>query len=240
MTAGVSGVTTGGRHLAERSGVVTVHLLRHGEVHNPGKVLYGRLPGFGLSERGRAMAERVADVLADVPECPARVGVLVSSPLQRARETVAPLEIALGVRASIDERFIEGANAFEGDHVDAAYLVRPANLRKLTNPVRPSWGEPHAQIADRMWSGLADAAGTAAAAGRAVLVVSHQLPIWAARRSAEHRHIWGSRQCSLASLTTFTLDLSGLDDPTAAGALGGRAVRTLVRGVDYSEPAAGL
>lgn len=229
-----------GRHLARRSGVVTVHLLRHGEVENPGRVLYGRLPGFGLSERGRVMAARVAEVLDEVPECPARIGVLVSSPLQRARETVAPLEVALGLHASIDERFVEGANVFEGDHVDAAYLLRPANLRKLTNPLRPSWGEPHARIADRMWSGIADAAGTAAAAGRAVLVVSHQLPIWAARRSAEGRHVWGARQCSLASLTTFTLDLSRLADPTAAGALGGRAVRALVRGVDYSEPAAGL
>jgi broad specificity phosphatase PhoE len=215
-------------------------------VHNPDQVLYGRLPGFGLSDRGRAMAARVAETIAAVPSCPARVGVLVSSPLQRARETVAPLEAALGVHASIDERFIEGANDFEGDHIDAAYLLRPANLRRLTNPVRPSWGEPHAEIADRMWAGIADAAGLAAAAGRAVLVVSHQLPIWAARRSAEHRHIWGARQCALASLTTFTLDLSGALDPAAAtdpaavGALGGRAVRALVRGIDYSRPAAGL
>ena len=33
-----------------------VHLLRHGEVHNPEKVLYGRLPGYRLSETGEAMA----------------------------------------------------------------------------------------------------------------------------------------------------------------------------------------
>ena len=42
-----------------------VHLLRHGEVHNPTGVLYGRLEGFGLSERGRAMAERVWKVMKD-------------------------------------------------------------------------------------------------------------------------------------------------------------------------------
>src|SRR5665647_2013907 len=42
----------------------TVHLLRHGEVHNPTGVLYGRLDGYHLSERGVAMAERIAAHLA--------------------------------------------------------------------------------------------------------------------------------------------------------------------------------
>ena len=42
----------------------TVHLLRHGEVHNPDGLLYGRLPGYRLSERGHAMARAVADALA--------------------------------------------------------------------------------------------------------------------------------------------------------------------------------
>ena len=41
-----------------------VHLLRHGEVHNPEGVLYGRLPGYRLAERGERMAERVADYFA--------------------------------------------------------------------------------------------------------------------------------------------------------------------------------
>jgi len=243
--------------------LLTVHLLRHGEVHNPDQVLYGRLPGFGLSERGRAMAERAAEVIARVPDSPARVGVLVTSPLQRARETAVPLERALGLTARVDPRVIEGSNDFEGHHVDGAFLRRPENLRRLWNPWRPSWGEPHRQIADRMWAALDQAAAEAAAAGRAVLVVSHQLPIWSARRSAEHRRIWGRRECALASLTTFTLDLpdaptgpgptSGGDaaaagpdaaaarpDAGAAGHPSARSARAAVVAVDYSEPAAGL
>ena len=53
------GLDTGG-------GVKTiVHLLRHGEVHNPQGILYGRSTGFHLSERGRAMADRVADRIGD-------------------------------------------------------------------------------------------------------------------------------------------------------------------------------
>lgn len=67
----------------------TVHLLRHGEVHNPGGVLYGRLDGFRLSERGQAMAVRVADHLSGATPVSERHDVVhvVASPLQRAQET---------------------------------------------------------------------------------------------------------------------------------------------------------
>ena len=41
----------------------TIHLMRHGEVHNPEGVLYGRLPGYHLSALGREMAAQVVDVL---------------------------------------------------------------------------------------------------------------------------------------------------------------------------------
>ena len=39
---------------------VRIHLVRHGEVHNPEGILYGRMPGYGLSQRGFEMADRVA------------------------------------------------------------------------------------------------------------------------------------------------------------------------------------
>src|SRR5690625_4367449 len=44
--------------------ITRVHLLRHGEVHNPDGVLYGRLPGYHLSDLGQKMADRVADVVS--------------------------------------------------------------------------------------------------------------------------------------------------------------------------------
>ena len=68
-----------------------VHLLRHGEVHNPEGILYGRLPGYHLSDLGRRMAERVADTLADRD-----IVHLVSSPMERAQETAAPTGGAAG------------------------------------------------------------------------------------------------------------------------------------------------
>ena len=73
------------------SDATIVHLLRHGEVDNPTGVLYGRLPGFRLSERGRAMAEMVAEHLAGADGARRDLVHLVASPLQRAQETAAPV-----------------------------------------------------------------------------------------------------------------------------------------------------
>ena len=91
------------------SGDTTVHLLRHGEVYNPTKVLYGRLPGFRLSDAGEAMAEKAAAWFAGHD-----VRRLVSSPLERAQQTAAPIAEALSLPVAIDERLIEAGNAFEG------------------------------------------------------------------------------------------------------------------------------
>ena len=80
-----------------------VHLMRHGEVHNPTGVLYGRIPDFHLSELGHKMADRVAEHVAgrDIVH-------LVSSPLERAQETMEPIARTLGLTPDIDERLIEG------------------------------------------------------------------------------------------------------------------------------------
>ena len=212
---------------------MVVHLLRHGEVHNPDGILYGRLPGFGLSARGRAMARRVAETFAGMPAGAARPGSVTASPLQRAQETAAPLGAALGMPVGTDDRLIEAANDFQGQRLGGAALLRPDRLRKLWNPLRPSWGEPYDEVATRMWAAIHDAAGTAAATGHPAVLVSHQLPIWVARRGFEHRPPWGDpreRQCALASVTTVVLDV------TDEGGGGGPVARS----VDYWEPVAGL
>ncbi len=179
-----------------------LHLLRHGEVHNPDGVLYGRLADFHLSEIGKAMAQRVAKTLAgrDITH-------LVSSPLERAQETAGPSAEALALDIVTDERVIEAGNSFEGQQFgpgDGA-LRRPSTWRHLYNPFRPSWGEPYRDIAVRMLAAMHDA--RAVAAGHEALIVSHQLPVWTARSYVEGRRLWHDprqRQCSLASLTTFT------------------------------------
>jgi broad specificity phosphatase PhoE len=179
-----------------------VHLLRHGEVHNPTGVLYGRLPGYHLSELGRKMADRVAESLAGRD-----IAAVVSSPLERAQETATPIAAGFDLEIGTDERLIEAANHFQGltFGVGDGSLRRPAHWWYLRNPFRPSWGEPYTVQAGRMLAALADARDTAR--GREVVCVSHQLPIWTVRSFVEGRRLWHDprkRQCTLASLTSFT------------------------------------
>ena len=196
-----------------------VHLVRHGEVENPARVLYGRLPGYHLSDLGRSMAEVTAAALAGRD-----VTLLLTSPLERARETAEPFEKAYGLVARADDRLIESASHFEGRTVDGvrSFLDRAA-LRFLWNPFRPSWGEPYVETAARMLAAVSDARDEAA--GHEAVLVSHQLPIYVLRRHVEGRHLWhrpDRRQCGLASVTTLTYDGTTLESVTytePAGAL---------------------
>jgi len=179
-----------------------VHVMRHGEVENPTGVLYGRLPDFHLSELGQEMARRVAEHLADRD-----ITHVVASPLERAQETAAPIAKAHGLPVAIDGRLIEAENVFQGRRfgVGDGALRHPANWRHLRNPFRPSWGEPYVDQVVRMRAAL-DAARDAAR-GHEAVCVSHQLPIWVLRSHVERRRLWHDprrRQCSLASLTSFT------------------------------------
>jgi broad specificity phosphatase PhoE len=179
-----------------------VHLLRHGEVFNPTGILYGRLPGFRLSEAGEAMAEKAARWFdgRDVTH-------LVSSPLERARQTARPIADTLGLPIEIDERLIEAGNAFEGRRFAGGQgvLSRPTTWWQLRNPWRPSWGEPYVEIAARMQAAVE--AARDAARGHEAVCVSHQLPIWTLRLSLERRrylHDPRRRECALASVTSVT------------------------------------
>ncbi len=192
----------------------TVHLLRHGEVHNPGKVLYGRLPNFRLSVTGEAMAVAAAEWFAghDVTH-------LVSSPLERAQQTARPLAEATGLTVELDDRLIEAGNAFEGMNVAGGNGVfrAPRNWWKLRNPLQPSWGEPYVDIAARMLAAVE--AARDAARGHEAVLVSHQLPIWTTRLHVEGRrfaHDPRRRQCSLASITSLSYDGDRLDGVTYA------------------------
>jgi broad specificity phosphatase PhoE len=195
-----------------------VHLVRHGEVENPRGVLYGRLPGYHLSSAGQQMAKAAADWLAGRD-----VRLLMTSPMERAQETAEPIAAEFGLTPEIDDRLIEAWNHFEGKTfgVGDGSLRQPRHWPHLVNPLRPSWGEPYRELADRMLAAAADAAR--AAAGHEAVCVSHQLPIWTARRAAEHRRLWhhpGRRQCALGSVTSLTY-------------VGGK-----VTAVSYTEPSA--
>jgi broad specificity phosphatase PhoE len=197
-----------------------VHMLRHGEVYNPDKVLYGRLPGYGLSELGVQMAKAAAQALADRD-----VTYLVASPLERAQQTAEPFAAQSKLPIGVDERLIEGANLFEGKRVAAGEgaLRNPRYWYLLRNPFTPSWGEAYDAVAQRMYAALM--AAREAAEGHEAVCVSHQLPIWTLRRHMEHKRLWHDprrRECALASLTSFHFE----------------DVRLV--GIEYTEPAAHL
>ncbi|MET1035089.1 MAG: histidine phosphatase family protein [Arthrobacter sp.] len=191
----------------------TVHLLRHGEVHNPGRVLYGRLPDFHLSALGRAMADRVADHFAARRAAGARLVHLAASPLARAQETAAPTAAALDLAIVTDPRIIEAANHFEGLSDIKRRLREPKHWPYLLNPLRPSWGEPYAEQVERVMAAVRehrDAAVEVGGRGAEAILVAHQLPIWVTRRAAENKPLWHDprhRECTLASVTS--LDFEG-------------------------------
>jgi broad specificity phosphatase PhoE len=178
-----------------------VHLLRHGEGHNPGGVLYGRRDGFHLSDLGNQMAEKVADAVKERD-----ITHLRSSPLERAQETARPLATARGLEILTDDRVIESTNVFEGERFAGGEnaLRNPRTWRYLWNPFKPSWGEPYKDVVKRMMAAVHDARETAA--GHEAVIVSHQLPIWITRLHVEKRsflHDPRRRQCTLCSLTSF-------------------------------------
>lgn len=177
-----------------------LHFVRHGEVHNPDHILYGRLENFGLSERGHTMAKRVAETLKVRP-----IARVVASPLLRTRQSADPIAEVLGLPLEIDERLIEASNAFEGTKLTVSNVLRnPSTWKHLRNPWKPSWGEPYRAIAARMMQAAEDALESVPEGE--VVLVSHQLPIWMLHKwvaGVPLPHIPASRRCSLSSVTTF-------------------------------------
>ena len=198
--------------------VSTVHVIRHGEVENPEKILYGRQPGWGLSARGQEMAETIGQWSKEL-----EIGAIHVSPLQRAQETALPIMNVHNLPITTDDRLIEAANVFEGERfgIGDGALWRPKAWRHLWNPWRPSWGEPYVEQVSRMLAAIF--AARAGANGGDAICVSHQLPIWILRSAIEGRpmaHDPRRRECSLASVTSFHFD----DEE-------------MISGFSYSEPA---
>ncbi len=195
-----------------------MHLLRHGKVHNPDNVLYGRLPGYHLAASGIAMADAAAAALVDRD-----ITYLAASSLLRAQQTARPIAEQHQLRVVTDDRAIEADNVFAGTTPTGrgGSLWQPGNWPTLRNPITPSWGEPYLQIAHRMLAAVYTAVCTAA--GHEAVIVSHQLPIWTVRLQLTGRRLWHNparRQCAVASLTSLDF------------------VDGVFVGVRYSEPAA--
>ena len=198
--------------------MTSVHVVRHGEVENPNKILYGRQSGWFLSKRGEEMAKTLGEWAK-----PLNIGAVHASPLERAQQTAKPMADAHSLTIKTDERLIEAANVFEGKPfgVGDGVLKQPSAWPKLWNPWKPSWGEPYVEQVNRMLAAVFDARD--AANGHDAIVVSHQLPIWILRSAIEGRrfiHDPRKRICTLASVTSIHFDDEGM-----------------ISGLSYSEPA---
>lgn len=194
-----------------------LHLVRHGEVHNPKRVLYGRLPDYHLSAAGRQMAQAAADHVAALDR---PVTALYSSPLERAQESAEPFAEHFDLVPEIDIRLIEPTNVFEGTQMRRS-LMNPLKWWHLRQPSLPSWGEPYASIAERMLGMMAEA--WRSVDGGDLVMVSHQAPIWITHLRVAGlplQHDPRTRRCALSSVTSFEL------------------VGDVWREVAYAEPAA--
>ena len=179
-----------------------IHLIRHGEVHNPDGVLYGRLPNFNLSDRGRQMALTAAQ---DLVHQGRKYSALFASPLTRTQQSAEPVSTLLHLPVQTETRIIEPTNVFEGLQVGFATAIRhPKILVRLLNPLRPGWGEPYREIAKRMFEAIEMA--EASVDDGDVILVSHQLPIVMVQRTLAGKilaHNPRRRRCSLSSITTL-------------------------------------
>ncbi len=184
----------------------TIHLMRHGEVNNPEGVLYGRLPGFGLTPLGMEMAVAVAKYLVEEG---ADITHVIASPLLRAQETATPTALAYGLEVESDARLIEAGSEFEGVQINKNRwaLAHPRNWKLYTRPHEPSWGEPYKVIAKRMSAAISSALHEAR--GHEALLVSHQLPVVTVQRFLDGKPLSHNplfRQCSLASLSSLVFE----------------------------------
>ncbi|MCM3688625.1 MULTISPECIES: MSMEG_4193 family putative phosphomutase [Kocuria] len=161
-----------------------VLLVRHGETPTTGKVLPGRAPGLHLSDRGRRQAERVAERLAGVP-----VDAVLTSPLERTRETAAPTVARTGREAVVDPGLLE-CDFGEWTGAELSRLGRLKawqTVQRAPSTFRFPGGESFVEMQARM-VGAVDRARTVHEGG-VVVCFSHADPIKAVLAHALGTHL---------------------------------------------------
>ena len=190
----------------------TLHLVRHGEVENPKGVIYGRMPGFNLSERGQRQAQQAAERLKD-----ADLAAVCSSPLERAQETAQAIAAPHDLEVVTDDRLIESETTLEGVSRHALHFIRsPKQWWHFRNPLKPSWGESFSNIRVRMLDAIKDARSEAG--DREIVLVSHQTPVLVARLTLTRKRTppWlGLTPCETGSITTLELEEDGTVSPAS-------------------------
>ncbi|MFU0524474.1 histidine phosphatase family protein [Gardnerella pickettii] len=192
----------------------TIHFVRHGEVENPNHVLYERLPGFHLSNRGLKMARATAKYIATVPQMRG-ISAIYSSPLERTQETAQQIANALQIGPIIlDNRLIEAENNFRGKRIGygEGALWKNNNWKLVSNLWKPSWGESYKSIAARVGDFAREQVKNHP--GEQIVAVTHESPIWSYRHLLETGHAEHNmllRKTALASITSITYDCTNMN-----------------------------
>lgn len=192
----------------------TIHFVRHGEVENPNHVLYERLPGFHLSNRGLKMARATAKYIATVPQMRG-ISAIYSSPLERTQETAQQIANALQIGPIIlDNRLIEAENNFRGKRIGygEGALWKNNNWKLVSNLWKPSWGESYKSIAVRVGDFAREQVKNHP--GEQIVAVTHESPIWSYRHLLETGHAEHNmllRKTALASITSITYDCTNMN-----------------------------
>jgi broad specificity phosphatase PhoE len=186
-----------------------LHLIRHGEVLNPDHLVYAGLPGFGLSARGIAQATAAADWLRR-----RRVVAVISSPLQRATETAAPIAAVHGIEVDTDADLTEWelSNRWAGHPWPRLPEIFPGELEAyLSDPSRLPFSPESLHEVGKRVADSAEACWAQHPTPGDIVVVSHQDPVESARRRLTGRDLshFNAAKPAHGSVITFAPQATG-------------------------------
>ena len=163
----------------------TVLLVRHGQTPTTGKVLPGRAKGLHLADEGRRQAEIAAERIAELEG----VEAVYSSPLERAKETAAPISKALGLTTKVDRGLFEcDFGEWTGRELkQLSKLPEWQTVQRAPSTFRFPGGESFTEMQTRMVSALDRL--RAQHPGGTIVCVSHADTIKAAVAHALGTHI---------------------------------------------------
>ncbi|HEX2851446.1 MAG TPA: MSMEG_4193 family putative phosphomutase [Acidimicrobiales bacterium] len=190
----------------------TVHFVRHGKTPTTGSVLPGRAKGLHLADEGRQQAEAVAERLSAIK----KVDAVYASPLERTRETAAPIAKRLGLRVAIERGLLEcDFGDWTGRKLkELAKLPEWTTVQRYPSGFRFPNGESFAEMQARITGTIGSL--VARHPGGAVVVVSHADPIKAAIASALGTHLDLFQRIVISPCSVTTV-LYGAGGPAVLG-----------------------
>jgi probable phosphoglycerate mutase len=165
--------------------LTTILLVRHGQTPSTGKVLPGRAKGLHLADTGREQAERAAARIGELKQ----VDALYTSPLERARETAAPIATVTGQRAKVERGLLE-CEFGEWTGAELKQLMKKPEwqtVQRAPSTFRFPGGESFSEMQHRIVTALDRL--RAAHPGGTIVCVSHADPIKAAVAHALGTHL---------------------------------------------------